>query len=105
MRAARPRPAPAHPNPGDDRLKAQTATVAPAMLRLDDNLAYRLSFVSFQLNKAIAAIFSTAGFSTHEWRVMSVLNTHQPMPAQAILHYVSLDKAAISRAVRLLLKR
>jgi DNA-binding MarR family transcriptional regulator len=75
------------------------------MLKLGDNLAYRLSFVSFLLNKATGRIFGAHGFSTHEWRVMSVLHTYAPMPAQAIAQWVSLDKAAISRAVQMLLKR
>jgi DNA-binding MarR family transcriptional regulator len=74
-------------------------------LRLEDNLAYRLSLLSFRVNKTVAKVYNGHGLSTHEWKVMSVLHTHGPMTAQAILQWVTLDKAAISRAIQLLHKK
>ena len=76
----------------------------PGLLRLEDNLAYRLSLLSFLVNKAAGQIYNGAGLSTHQWKILSVLNQHQPTSAQAMAQWVTLDKAAISRAVQQLLK-
>jgi DNA-binding MarR family transcriptional regulator len=77
----------------------------PGILKLDENLAYRLSLLSFLVNKTTAKVYNGLGLSTHEWKIMSVLNAHAPMAGQAITQWVTLDKAAISRAIRLLLRK
>jgi DNA-binding MarR family transcriptional regulator len=80
-------------------------TAKPDMLKLDANLAYRLSLLGFIVNKSTAKVYNGFGLSTHEWKIMSVLNAHAPMTGQAITQWVTLDKAAISRAIQLLLKK
>lgn len=75
------------------------------MLKLDNNMAYRLSLLNFLVNKATARIYGASGLSTHQWKVMSVLNAYAPMTALDIAQWVTLDKAAISRAIRLLLQQ
>jgi DNA-binding MarR family transcriptional regulator len=75
------------------------------MLKQDAKLAYRLSLLSFIVNKSTAKVYNGFGLSMHEWKVMSVLNAHAPMTGQAITQWVTLDKAAISRAIQLLLRK
>jgi len=77
----------------------------PDMLKLESNMAYRLSLLNFLVNKATARIYGAGGLSTHQWKVMSVLNTYEPMTALDIAQWVTLDKAAISRAIQLLLRQ
>jgi DNA-binding MarR family transcriptional regulator len=83
---------------------SDTGTSAPAILDLDDNLAYRLSLLSFLVNKATSRIYNSAGLGTNHWKVLSVLNSYEPMTAQSIARWVTLDKVAISRTVRQLLE-
>ena len=75
-----------------------------AAFTLENNLAYRLSLLSFLVNTATSRIYNSAGLSTNQWKILSVLNAHEPMSAQAIERWVTLDKAAISRTVQQLLK-
>jgi DNA-binding MarR family transcriptional regulator len=89
----------------DSPATTKDTSAGGAILRLENNLAYRLSRVGFLVNKAAGRIYNGAGLSTHQWKILSVLNDHQPMSAQAIAPWVSLDKAAISRAVQQLLKK
>jgi DNA-binding MarR family transcriptional regulator len=77
----------------------------PPALDLESNLAYRISMLNFLLGKATARVYGEEGLSSHQWKVLSVLNAYAPMPARAIEKWVTLDKAAISRTVRELLNR
>src|SRR5665213_2143381 len=71
-----------------------------AYLPLTDNLSYRLSMLNFLMAKATRDIYAAHGLTSHQWKVLSVLHAAQPMPAREIAKRVTLDKAAISRAVR-----
>src|ERR1700728_704936 len=78
---------------------------AAEILRLDDNLAYRLSLVSSFMSKAVARVYSEAGISPAQWKILSILHDYQPIAAQSIALKTTLDKAAISRTVQQLLKQ
>src|SRR3546814_6312609 len=60
----------------------------------------RLSMLNFLMVKATARIYTSKNLNAHQWKVLSVLYAHPPMPASDILKWVTLDKAAISRAVQ-----
>src|SRR5262245_14644935 len=87
------------------RVAGASSAAASQMLKLESNMAYRLSLLNFLVNKATARIYGAAGLSTHQWKVMSVLNAYEPMTALDIAQWVTLDKAAISRAIQLLLQQ
>lgn len=69
-------------------------------LQLGDNLSYRLSILHFLMAKATQEVYSARGLTSHQWKVLSVLDAISPAPAREIAKHVTLDKAAISRAVR-----
>lgn len=71
---------------------------------LRDNLSYRLSIVGFLLGRRTSQLYAAHGLTVHQWKVLSVLYHHAPMPAVEIERWVTLDKAAISRAVAQLLR-
>ncbi|MFC3674291.1 MarR family winged helix-turn-helix transcriptional regulator [Ferrovibrio xuzhouensis] len=77
-----------------------TAQTRKSAIRLDNNLSYKLSMLNFLMVKATARIYTSKNLNAHQWKVLSVLYAHQPMPASDILKWVTLDKAAISRAVQ-----
>ena len=54
--------------------------------------------------RATASIYGREGLTTHQWKVISVLYFRAPLSATGILQLVSLDKAAVSRVVKQLLK-
>ncbi len=66
----------------------------------DHNLSYRLSILNTLLGKATAEIYGAENLTSHQWKVMSVICNFSPIPASDILRWVTLDKSAISRAVR-----
>lgn len=74
------------------------------MRPLRDNLSYRLSMVGFLLGRQTAQLYAQHGLTVPQWKVLSVLFHHAPMPAVDIELWVTLDKAAISRAVGQLLR-
>ena len=67
-------------------------------VRLENNLSYKLSILNFLMVKATARIYTSKNLNAHQWKVLSVLYAHPPMPASDIQKWVTLDKAAISRA-------
>jgi DNA-binding MarR family transcriptional regulator len=73
-------------------------------LPLEDNLSYRLSILNFLMARATQKIYLAQGLSMHQWKVLTVLNRFAPMPATDVAKVVTLDKSAISRAVRQLLE-
>src|SRR4051794_16385906 len=89
------KPAAARPKAGRAAAKAKASPLA-----LEANLSYRLSILNFLMGKATQRIYTAEGLSSHEWKVLSVLHRFAPMPAFEIAKWVTLDKAAISRAVR-----
>jgi DNA-binding MarR family transcriptional regulator len=79
-------------------------TAEPSLLKLEGNLAYRLSILNFLVGKATARIYGEADLTTNQWKILSILHGYAPMPALAIAKRVTLDKAAISRTVQQLLR-
>ncbi|MFM1856386.1 MAG: hypothetical protein RLZ83_1695 [Pseudomonadota bacterium] len=71
---------------------------------LRDNLSYRLSMVGFLLGRRTSQLYAEHGLTVQQWKVLSVVFHHAPMPAVEIERWVTLDKAAISRAVAQLLR-
>jgi DNA-binding MarR family transcriptional regulator len=77
---------------------------AEAVLPLNENFSYRLSMLNYLVGQRTAKIYQAEGLTAHQWKVMSVLYGVATMPAFEVAKYVTLDKAAISRAVRQLLE-
>ncbi len=69
-------------------------------IRLDRNLSYNLSLLTFLMGKASFEIYDSRDLTSGQWKVLSVLAAFGPMAARDIGRRVTLDKAAISRAVR-----
>jgi DNA-binding MarR family transcriptional regulator len=69
-------------------------------IRLDRNLSYNLSLLTFLMGKASFDIYDSRDLTSGQWKVLSVLAAFGPMAAVDIGKRVTLDKAAISRAVR-----
>jgi DNA-binding MarR family transcriptional regulator len=69
-------------------------------ISLDRNLSYTLSLLSFFMGKASYEIYTSRGLTNGQWKVLSVLAAFGPMAPVEISKHVTLDKAAISRAVR-----
>ena len=74
-------------------------------LKLEGNLPYRLSYISFLVGKATSKIHGASGLGTHEWKLLSVLDSYEPISAQQITRLVTFDKATISRGLRQLTKK
>lgn len=86
-----------------DRGDDATTAVGTRTLNLHDNLSYRLSMLNALMGKVTQGIFRPAGLTSPQWKVLSVIYAFGPMPASQIAQWVTLDKAAISRAVHQLL--
>lgn len=71
-----------------------------AEIRLERNLSYKLSLLTFLMSKASYEIYNSRSLTSGQWKVLSVLAAFGPMAAVDIGRRVTLDKAAISRAVR-----
>jgi DNA-binding MarR family transcriptional regulator len=69
-------------------------------IRLDRNLSYNLSLLTFLMGKAAFDIYDSRDLTAGQWKVLSVLAAFGPLTARDIGRRVTLDKAAISRAVR-----
>ncbi len=77
-----------------------------APLVLEAFLPYRLATVSNRISRAIATLYSERfGLSIPEWRVMAVLGERPEISANAVAERTAMDKVAVSRAVRRLLKK
>jgi DNA-binding MarR family transcriptional regulator len=81
------------------------ASDSAGVLRLEANIFFRTSILSFLLGKVASRFYQREGLSSHEWKVMGVLHRFGTMPASDIAAWVTFDKAAISRAVRRLHER
>lgn len=71
-----------------------------AQLALSENLSYRLSMLHFLMSKATREIYGVHGLNSHQWKVLSVLYGLSRVSARDIAKWLTLDKAAISRAVQ-----
>jgi DNA-binding MarR family transcriptional regulator len=69
-------------------------------LKFERNLSYRVSMLNFLMGKVTKEIYNAQGLTSHQWKVLSVVDAFAPIPAYEIAKWVTLDKAAISRAVR-----
>ncbi len=75
-------------------------------LALEAFLPYRLATLSNRVSRAIAALYSERfGITIPEWRVMAVLGERPEISANAVAERTAMDKVAVSRAVRRLLKK
>jgi DNA-binding MarR family transcriptional regulator len=81
------------------RMKA-TNDQSWARLALKDNLSYRLSILGFLMGRLTNKIYTAEGLRSQEWKVLSVVNSFGPLAPTEIGNWVTLDKAAISRALR-----
>ncbi len=76
------------------------STEAAISLKLEDNFSYRLSILNFLMGKATQKVYSAQHLTAQQWKVLSVIDRWGPIPASQISTWVTLDKTAISRAVR-----
>ena len=75
------------------------------LLKLENFLPYRLSVLSNRISRAIADAYEKKfAFSLPEWRVMSVLGEEEGLSAAKIAERTAMDKVAVSRAIKKLLK-
>lgn len=79
---------------------------AAAPFEIEAFLPYRLGLVAHRLGLSAARdYFSRFGIGLREWRVITVLGRGGPQAAQAIVARAALDKATVSRAIAVLLRR
>jgi DNA-binding MarR family transcriptional regulator len=73
---------------------------------LDEVLTYRISMLELLLSRAVGAVYSDHfGLNTHQWRVLAAVAVWGPIEAVQVSRWATVDKAAVSRAVRALLSR
>jgi DNA-binding MarR family transcriptional regulator len=74
-------------------------------LRLENFLPYRLSVLTNLVSSAIAGAYRDRfGLAVSEWRVLAVLANSPDLSAAEVAQRTAMDKVAVSRAVRSLLK-
>jgi DNA-binding MarR family transcriptional regulator len=75
------------------------------VLLLENFLPYRLSVLTNLVSTAIAGAYRERfGLSIPEWRVLAVLANSPDLSAAEVAQRTAMDKVAVSRAVRALLK-
>ena len=73
---------------------------------LDEVLTYRISMIELLLSRAVGAVYSDHfGLNTHEWRVLAAVAVWGPIEAVQVSRWATVDKAAVSRAVRGLISK
>jgi DNA-binding MarR family transcriptional regulator len=73
---------------------------------LDEVLTYRISMLELLLSRAVGAVYSDHfGLNTHEWRVLAAVSVWGPIEAIQVSRWATVDKAAVSRAVRGLMSK
>jgi DNA-binding MarR family transcriptional regulator len=71
---------------------------------LDEVLTYRISMLELLLSRAIGEVYSDSfGLNTHQWRVLAAVAVWGPIEAVQVSRWATVDKAAVSRAVRALI--
>lgn len=71
------------------------------MLELDQFLPYRLSVLSNQVSRGIAATYASRfGLSVTAWRVMAVVGRYPGLTATTVTERTAMDKVAVSRAIK-----
>jgi DNA-binding MarR family transcriptional regulator len=77
----------------------------PLLLQLDNFLPYRLSVLTNLVSTAIAGAYRERfGLSIPAWRVLAVLANCPDLSAAEVAQRTAMDKVAVSRAVRALLR-
>lgn len=77
----------------------------PLLLQLDNFLPYRLSVLTNLVSTAIAGAYRERfGLSIPAWRVLAVLASCPDLSAAEVAQRTAMDKVAVSRAVRALLR-
>jgi DNA-binding MarR family transcriptional regulator len=75
------------------------------VLLLENFLPYRLSVLTNLVSSAIAGAYRERfGLSIPEWRVLAVLANSPDLSAAEVAQRTAMDKVAVSRAVRALLR-
>lgn len=73
---------------------------------LDEVLTYRISMLELLLKRAVGAVYSDQfGLSADQWRVLAAVSVWGPIEAIEVSRRATVDKAAVSRAVRALLNK
>ena len=73
---------------------------------LDEVLTYRISMLELLLTRAVGAVYSDSfGLNTHQWRVLAAVAVWGPIEAVQVSRWATVDKAAVSRAVRALISK
>jgi DNA-binding MarR family transcriptional regulator len=76
----------------------------PRSSSLDKVLTYRISMLELLLSRTVGTVYSDRfGLNTHEWRVLAAVSVWGPIEAAQVSRWATVDKAAVSRAVRSLL--
>jgi len=76
----------------------------PQAESLDEVLTYRISMLELLLSRAVGAVYSDSfGLNTHQWRVLAAVAVWGPIEAVQVSRWATVDKAAVSRAVRALI--
>jgi DNA-binding MarR family transcriptional regulator len=71
---------------------------------LDEVLTYRISMVELLLSRAVGAVYADRfHLNTDQWRVLAAVAVWGPVTAVEVSRRATVDKAAVSRAVRALL--
>lgn len=84
--------------------RRRTPEDGAAPLYLDDFIPYRLSVLSNQISRSVAALYAERfGLTIPEWRVMAVLGLEEAQRGQVCANTVAertaMDKVQVSRAV------
>jgi DNA-binding MarR family transcriptional regulator len=73
---------------------------------LDEVLTYRISMLELLLSRSVGAVYSDKfGLNTDQWRVLAAVSVWGPIEAVQVSRRATVDKAAVSRAVRALLNK
>ena len=73
---------------------------------LNTYLPYRLSILSNRISSTISQVYHEKyALSIPEWRIVAILGNYQTCTATEIVDYTAMDKVAISRGVKKLIKR
>lgn len=76
------------------------------MLLLESFLPYRLSVLSNQISRGIAATYEKPfGLTVTEWRVIAILGRFPGITAAEVAQRSAMDKVAISRTVKRLMEQ
>ncbi len=92
--------------PDSDAPARPGTTDRESPLVLEAFLPYRLATLSNRISRAIATLYSERfDLSIPEWRIMAVLGERPELSAREVAERTAMDKVAVSRAVRRLLKK